>query len=177
MKMNGEKRMTDKYACFTGLLDTGIGITENDKELTGDDVARILNKLTEENLKLKEDYAWLKKTDNTIFKEFREECGAYSQEIKDMVNEKEIILEKLLTMILDYDKISNDNWNMGLSEAVESLHDEVQELFENPMEFTITMDCDECKYYRELEYTKGKCIKRDKEVDGLDKACDKFEWK
>ena len=78
---------------------------------------------------------------------------------------------------MDYDKISNDNYNMGLSESVETLQEEVKELFENPYEFKIDNYCDDCKHYNEKEYPNGECIKNDKTVNELDLACEDFEWK
>lgn len=42
-----------RYDVFTELLHTGIGITDNGKELTGDDVIRLLNKQEEQITSLK----------------------------------------------------------------------------------------------------------------------------
>ena len=99
------------------------------------------------------------------------------KDLEECKKEKELIKNKLLNLILDYDEISNDNWNMGLSEAVESIHEDVEDLFKNPYTFQMQRFCDDCKYYLEVDYNKGNCDKLNKSVDGNPNYCEEFEWK
>ena len=97
--------------------------------------------------------------------------------LNDSYIEREVIKDKLLNQILDYDKIAHDNYVAGLSESVEGLQEEVKELFRSPMQFMIINFCDDCKHFKEITYPKGKCLKHGEEFEDIDIACEDFEWK
>ena len=65
-------------------------------------------------------------------------------DLMDLLNtfheEKTIIKSKLLNEILEYDKVSKDNFDFGFSESLDYIHREVEELFENPIGFTLEDD-------------------------------------
>ena len=101
----------------------------------------------------------------------------HAQEICDLLNqyeeEREIIYDKLLNQIIDYDEISHSNYYYGLSESVEDLKEDVILLFKDPKSFEVTHECDDCEYYSE-----NNCSKYNKKVEeyyGSD--CEGFSWK
>ena len=113
---------------------------------------------------------------------FGEICDTLNEKVMRvhiLEKEKEIIKEKLLKYILEYNKVSNDNWCLGFSEALECMHDEVEELFKNPFGWEYSFDCDDCKFFREIgnNYDKANCIKFNKEIGYWDVACGEFKWK
>lgn len=98
----------------------------------------------------------------------------HTKYLNNLVYEKEIIKDKLLNLILDYDEISDMNYWMGLSESVESMQDMVEDLFKDPEGFTIQHDAEECKCYDKEE---GECLKFNKELEPEDVCfCNDFVW-
>ena len=93
--------------------------------------------------------------------------------LNKFIIEKEIIKNKLLNEILDYDKISHDNWMMGLTESVESIKSEVEDLFNNPKSFQLRKESDDCAYWHH-----GVCSKFNKEIEEFTLCdCKEFKWK
>lgn len=99
--------------------------------------------------------------------------------IKELEEEKEVIKDKLLNKILDYNRISNANWNMGLRETVESLHDDVESLFKSPRGFTMQYFAEDCSYCEKVD-DGWVCKKFNKvlEEGRLEVCfCEDFEWR
>lgn len=117
--------------------------------------------------------------DETADTRFLKDINKICDENEQLKKEKEIIKEKLLKYIIEYHKISNDNWNMGLRESVEGMQDEVEALFKNPIGWEYYFDCDDCTQYQEIKdnLDKGHCRKHNKEVNCYMEGCEDFEWK
>lgn len=100
-------------------------------------------------------------------------------ENNQLKKEKELIKNKLLTQILDKDMISNSNYNFGLYETIEDLHEMVNDLFKNPYDFEVVYDCDDCDYFTENEEDlTGNCSKHNKHITEIyGCACSDFKWK
>ena len=78
--------MNEKYDLpFTELLHTGIGITKNDKELTGNTVVRILNEQDQKITELEKEMTRL----YNYFQDYLEDemTGSSFSEMWDMVKE------------------------------------------------------------------------------------------
>lgn len=113
--------------------------------------------------------------------EFKSEKDA--NEVCNLLNnlycEREMIKNKLINQILEYGKISYDNYSMGLSESVEAIIDEVEELFENPRKFKLLPSHYQCHNFKEYETDDyGLCKKfNEKKYMWEDTDCKEFEWK
>lgn len=103
-----------------------------------------------------------------------------NEKCKRLEEEKELIKNKLLKYILNYNKIAVDNWNYGLSESIETIHNEVEELFKNPAEWLYMYDCNECEHFESYEdnYDIAYCNKFQKEISYFkSNDCEEFKWK
>lgn len=111
-----------------------------------------------------------------LLNEYEDNKEDLLKSLKQCEEEKELIKDKLLNLILDYDEISHDNWNFGLKDSVKSIHNDVEKLFKNPHDFKMERLCDDCKYYDEINPDEGNCIKFGKIVDCGVTYCEEFEW-
>lgn len=89
----------------------------------------------------------------------------------------EIIKDKLLNQILDYDKLSYSNYIFGFSETLEDVISEVEELFENPLDFNVDVYCDNCYYSKEDDDDIFCRIFNEKKKSYSPVICDNFKWK
>ena len=123
----------------------------------------MLNDFNEENISLKKEVY-----------DYKTKCSELERTLKS-------IKTNLLNYIIDYDKISHDNYYYGLSESVEDIAEEIRELFENPLSWKPEFICSDCKYCKEDEDDVGGiCLKQfNKKIEDIYNVCDceVFEWK
>ena len=131
-------------------------------------------------LKMSEDGVLSSVDEDDLVYVSEKELNSLLEENEQLKQEKELIKYKLLKYILNYNKIANDNYNMGLSESVEQIHDEIKELFENPTNWRYLFSCDECTHFKSEKdhYDKAYCQKFKKEISYFEETdCKEFEWK
>lgn len=105
------------------------------------------------------------------------------EEARDLLNNYEetldIIKTKLINQILNYGKIGYDNYNMGLSESVEAMIEEVEDLFKNPHEFNLLPSHYQCWHFKEDKKSDYGLCRKFSLIKNMweDTDCEEFEWK